>query len=1058
MAEQQTSESAGAAAKIQYAIFLLREKFLELIPAEDKKDGLDFNNCLRVLKSKKGLIPENDGNSHDSLVTQLERARRIRNNYSHQNFDVAQFQHDAECLEKIAGMVGLPPEELCLPKPSTKMAFDWKKLKADGNKLYEEGKWIEAMDCYTKAISLNSNAAALYSNRALCELQLGKWELAREDAEDAIELDPGPVKYYRTLSQALFNMSLLKNTIDVCIQGLVLDRTDKVLQDRLRASRALLVKEALMGRPVASGSENSTSHATDDTSNWDQLLDPKVLKMASDVMPEDILHVEFEEFWTCSTLCNDAHKALSSDSEDLRCIREIEALGLFEAAAARGYAEGLYNVGLMYRDGSAELPRDFERALEYFHKAAKQPPYIKVLLGPFVHPNRGVAQSENCIGVFCRDGLAGNQDTGHAFKWFLRSAQHGCPSGMNNLGLALQNGKGCARNLESARSWFTKSAELGLAEAQLNLAELLVNGLGGPIDVETAAELLKNAADQGLPGALNKLQALMRSGCLGATGMTTAPKLVKTKSEQRDREAVFLLGTNYRDGSGGYFKNLDKAEEHLRNASAMNHPEADLALGMLLLDRRKYKKAFQHIKKAAETTGNQDAQFTFGKLLALGHGCERNEKIARRWLLRSGQCRSDVDNVLQCAAKTLEFEQANQLEVDGLSYDERIDRYISKGLIGSVDKRVGAMFEEQSSSIRNHLENPPQPHCGVGPDDVDVQEMLQRAKQGSKVAQRYFQALKVLGRATDALHSGDYSGSLKMFRKYDRLWDPIQIPIDVYLQALKAAREVFGKNPRDADALFCIRMFEAMRKDCDMQELVRMAKTCVSLDPKVAYYHYVLGCMYDFVGNHWDSLRSFERALELEPEPRWLHGKATALRFLNSEPSRVVSQVVIMAYEEYIAANEKDERKIAEAYYCVGEAYLVGMKDERKARECREKARQAEHPSIRLPCFGAVKDDFPPKRDLNMMLALKEISRNKTSAGASTDLTEHTNSSKNVSRCNPCVSSDEHREGDGRRCASCGSAAAQSWCGRCRKVRYCDRQCQKQHWKEHKRECSDACD
>lgn len=38
-------------------------------------------------------------------------------------------------------------------------------------------------------------------------------------------------------------------------------------------------------------------------------------------------------------------------------------------------------------------------------------------------------------------------------------------------------------------------------------------------------------------------------------------------------------------------------------------------------------------------------------------------------------------------------------------------------------------------------------------------------------------------------------------------------------------------------------------------------------------------------------------------------------------------------------------------------------------------------------------------------------------------------------------------------CAACGSAGAGSMCGRCKRVRYCDRACQRRHWSAHKAVC-----
>ncbi len=106
--------------------------------------------------------------------------------------------------------------------------------------------------------------------------------------------------------------------------------------------------------------------------SMERLIQQGTLK-ESDVLSEEVLLIEFKEFWTSHILCRNAHKALHTESGELRNSKH-DASHLSEAAAARGYAERLYNVAIMHNNGSAGLPRDFEMALEYLHKAAKKKP------------------------------------------------------------------------------------------------------------------------------------------------------------------------------------------------------------------------------------------------------------------------------------------------------------------------------------------------------------------------------------------------------------------------------------------------------------------------------------------------------------------------------------------------------------------------------------------------------------------------------------------------------------------------------------------------------------
>ncbi|WFD00511.1 protein-serine/threonine phosphatase [Malassezia yamatoensis] len=77
-------------------------------------------------------------------------------------------------------------------------------MKDAGNRYFVQGNYAEAKQCYTQAIALNPKVAAIFSNRAACELKLEQHGLAIEDAGKAIELDAKFVKaYFRRASAHL---------------------------------------------------------------------------------------------------------------------------------------------------------------------------------------------------------------------------------------------------------------------------------------------------------------------------------------------------------------------------------------------------------------------------------------------------------------------------------------------------------------------------------------------------------------------------------------------------------------------------------------------------------------------------------------------------------------------------------------------------------------------------------------------------------------------------------------------------------------------------------------
>jgi tetratricopeptide (TPR) repeat protein len=98
----------------------------------------------------------------------------------------------------------------------------WIELRDEGTQHFKNHDWIKASDCYTRALSMKPGEAVLYSNRAICEIQLKKFELAREDAESAVRLDPQNAKSYRFLSEALVGLKSYEKALEACEKGLML--------------------------------------------------------------------------------------------------------------------------------------------------------------------------------------------------------------------------------------------------------------------------------------------------------------------------------------------------------------------------------------------------------------------------------------------------------------------------------------------------------------------------------------------------------------------------------------------------------------------------------------------------------------------------------------------------------------------------------------------------------------------------------------------------------------------------------------------------------------------
>ena len=81
-----------------------------------------------------------------------------------------------------------------------------KEKKTAGNKFFSEGKMIEAIDCYSAAISNlpkdHHELSICYCNRAACHLSQGQHQKVIEDCTMAIKLSPLYLKAYERRSRA----------------------------------------------------------------------------------------------------------------------------------------------------------------------------------------------------------------------------------------------------------------------------------------------------------------------------------------------------------------------------------------------------------------------------------------------------------------------------------------------------------------------------------------------------------------------------------------------------------------------------------------------------------------------------------------------------------------------------------------------------------------------------------------------------------------------------------------------------------------------------------------
>ena len=146
--------------------------------------------------------------------------------------------------------------------------------------------------------------------------------------------------------------------------------------------------------------------------------------------------------------------ACKSQSPSNRTLRQILPL------AQKGDAESQYQLGMLYKEGSPETPKDPVRAVDWFRRSAEQ----------------GNAQAENALGIAFQHGYGVTRDDVVGFDWLYKAALKGNAPAQHNLALAYHAGQGTLKSESEAFTWFLESARNGQASSQARLCAVYQQG------------------------------------------------------------------------------------------------------------------------------------------------------------------------------------------------------------------------------------------------------------------------------------------------------------------------------------------------------------------------------------------------------------------------------------------------------------------------------------------------------------------------------------------------------------------------------------------------------
>lgn len=183
-----------------------------------------------------------------------------------------------------------------------------------------------------------------------------------------------------------------------------------------------------------------------------------------------------------------------------------------------------------------------------------------------------------------------------AFEYYGKAALQNDATGLNNLGSLYYSGIGVKRNPAKAAILFAKAADLGNAEAAVNIAFMLISGNGARQDKAAALNYFEKAAAAGNPAAQFMTGYAYYTGVLRPLNYVKAAPLIKAAADAGIDEAQLVLADIYVNGRG-FPQNYNNAVKYLRLSAGQGNTEAMMSLADILALGEKFNKdiEFAHV-------------------------------------------------------------------------------------------------------------------------------------------------------------------------------------------------------------------------------------------------------------------------------------------------------------------------------------------------------------------------------------------------------------------------------------------------------------------------------
>lgn len=236
--------------------------FIRTLRATKLQDGAAVDAAVRGLSTLFDIDPAAGGGAYDTPVDVMAVFRSAL----HEHDKRVDAEHDekfnafVELLEKKGYFGGVEKDSAEYKERLQRAREKFNKrnnpydgmtagqIKNKGNEYMMQGKYKEAVTCYTKAIELEPENSVYFANRAAAHTHLRDYNSAVNDCERAIVLDPNYSKSYSRLGTALFYQENYTRAEEAFSKACELEPTNETYKNDLKRTQDKLAERSTTSR------------------------------------------------------------------------------------------------------------------------------------------------------------------------------------------------------------------------------------------------------------------------------------------------------------------------------------------------------------------------------------------------------------------------------------------------------------------------------------------------------------------------------------------------------------------------------------------------------------------------------------------------------------------------------------------------------------------------------------------------------------------------------------------------------------------------------------------